>query len=606
MVSLPTEDTGITVKIPIKNSADKCTFYNLVEKIVYFGGMNVKLNSSILDTLDFDTLTDNCIINNKYNLHECLYVKYGAVVYPIPNNAAYENAYDILTSICHTVPNSIVFQVKPNSISITPSREAISLTSQTIGTITKLLNNFIDYYENNIERLYTELVIEFCNNNSIQDYYNLWIKQKFHSSDFILDNDGFDNIIKTLIKDCSECFPNQNSPVSIIDFIQTQNILLDSFKLADPNNFDFYNDIVITSDLTYNYRHRRIALQNWSKQHILFLQKELGDDFKYLKCTENRFSSSQMKSIINPNYIEFIYDAIPVVHSQKAGYQVLNQMDLTTSDGVVLVCPRKKGERQRILDKLKKSKVLYTDNTDISFSKPKVTQTYESRPKGLVKLSECIAENGTLKIISFNDADIKRSISGNSVFFVQDGIKLNEWSYTTNVRLISNLLPNAVIAACKDTYNNLINKGYKDGNIEIINLIKNYVKKSNKFKKQYVLNNPKKYSKLATLVELSKSNNSLKKQLKITKSKDKKLAEMVSLFNNMESVNYYFSDITKATKNILLELNLDKTTENILSVFKNIHLWDMFHIGNIENNVKYKYPNNREQLKIFLKTIKGN
>ena len=163
-----TNEQGIQVRIKLNNPhRDYERFSLLIRRIVANGEMNVILNDVQLPVLPFAKADKNFLITNMpvvETTHSIL-LRYGHVIYPIEMNESYRSAYKMIEGILsrmparnaygHSVGGSnhfrIIFQAPANHISITPSRESLSMQEGTIETITALLNEFVEDISPKIE-----------------------------------------------------------------------------------------------------------------------------------------------------------------------------------------------------------------------------------------------------------------------------------------------------------------------------------------------------------------------------------------------------------------------------------------------------------------------
>jgi hypothetical protein len=148
IVSVPTDYSGITVKIPLKEQRDAAIFTNIVRTIARNGEMNVELNGQVCETLPFSEGKDGWIMVLKDNRHNdsTMAVRYGNVLYPVPQHEAYADFYKSITEFMSALPNSgnvrLIFMAEPNTISVTPSRESLSMSDITVDTLKKHLSDF--------------------------------------------------------------------------------------------------------------------------------------------------------------------------------------------------------------------------------------------------------------------------------------------------------------------------------------------------------------------------------------------------------------------------------------------------------------------------------
>lgn len=156
MVSVPSsEPSGVTVSIPIL-SVDQEKFIDLVKAVAFMGGMLVKLNGQTLKRITYNTelpfilvpLNDlpphlhSKVESRSYHRNEDTkyFVKYGAVVYPIPEQftASRSITVEAGTQLIRQKKLCVIFIAPPDSIGITPSRESLSMTDKTVETLKNL------------------------------------------------------------------------------------------------------------------------------------------------------------------------------------------------------------------------------------------------------------------------------------------------------------------------------------------------------------------------------------------------------------------------------------------------------------------------------------
>lgn len=163
IVALSTDETGLQVKIPVKSLYDKNTFMELFEQVAFNGEMNVMINGSAIEGLPLSTAEYNWVITNKILSEKTnnVFVRYGNVIYPIESNGAYSSQYTTLTRFLSQLSGrtygsnySIIFQAKPDTISVTPSRESLSMQEHTINTLKELVSGFFS------ERLDQQIIKE--------------------------------------------------------------------------------------------------------------------------------------------------------------------------------------------------------------------------------------------------------------------------------------------------------------------------------------------------------------------------------------------------------------------------------------------------------------
>ena len=156
IVSLPTTESGLQVKIPIQ-AADRHRFTELIGRIVSNGEMLATYNGTRLPVLPFSEMKHDFLVTNDRisNTGDCIYVRYGNVIYPIPAHPAYERDFNEIKSFVkkihirdrHGYGSNIVLQAPAHSISVTPSREVLSMSDHTVNTLSALLRQFLNQKE---------------------------------------------------------------------------------------------------------------------------------------------------------------------------------------------------------------------------------------------------------------------------------------------------------------------------------------------------------------------------------------------------------------------------------------------------------------------------
>lgn len=153
ITSFPTQETGLQVTIPIKNSSDCGRFRSLIEGIAYAGDMNVELDGEIVEKLGFPE-NQNFLIHqtpDRLTYPERVQVRYGNVIYPIPDHEKISDKIKEVRDVLDKAStnnryhdNILIFQAPPHSIAVTPSRESLSMQDHTIHTILELFFTFLE------------------------------------------------------------------------------------------------------------------------------------------------------------------------------------------------------------------------------------------------------------------------------------------------------------------------------------------------------------------------------------------------------------------------------------------------------------------------------
>lgn len=210
ILSVPTDETGISVTVGLKSKHNKHTFQDLIHQIAMFGGMKVKLNGVLCDTLDFDQAKHGFLALNEYydRAKAGLFVRYGNVIYPVPDHETYQHKLSVLRTVFNNIGYNhrsmggymVILQAQPNSISITPSRESLSMTEHTVTTLTGLIHNVLKSIvvvaEQN-QKLWSDEALERC-------WKNLEFPKLFNSNLLFDHNFISRNLRENIITDPTE------------------------------------------------------------------------------------------------------------------------------------------------------------------------------------------------------------------------------------------------------------------------------------------------------------------------------------------------------------------------------------------------------------------
>lgn len=156
IASLPTEDTGLKVIIPIQ-SGDINTIRELVTKIVLFGNIKATLNTVKLRTFKWypDQFVAITNIRPYGTINHNVFIQYGNVIYPIePSNLEDTHSYYLLTEFNQRSSYydfdalNFIIRAKPNSLDLVPSRESLHYSPKTISTLESLLKDTVSYCMN--------------------------------------------------------------------------------------------------------------------------------------------------------------------------------------------------------------------------------------------------------------------------------------------------------------------------------------------------------------------------------------------------------------------------------------------------------------------------
>lgn len=187
MVTVATKETGITVSLAIK-PGDHHKFHTCLLSLVGHGGMNVELNGNKLGNLPYDKIEKGYIFVPKETLsgvsgpQAFIRIRYGNVTYPLEGShddiiGLYEQVHAHCKKLLkqdsyyHSSSSSqwtLVLLAEPDTISVTPSRESLSMSDKTIGTIKELLTNFLENVKSNYNSKIYEILDESISHSFMQ------------------------------------------------------------------------------------------------------------------------------------------------------------------------------------------------------------------------------------------------------------------------------------------------------------------------------------------------------------------------------------------------------------------------------------------------------
>lgn len=145
----PSDKDGVEVQMQLREN-DIEQFEKIIRRVVYMGDINATFNGEKMDVCGMDEAdTDLSILAKKYdgdmytNLQ--LGVRYGAVVYPLETGDDFRDEFNELLCLLRDKFGGLrncmlVLRAKPNSISMTPSREALLYNPRTTATVIELIN----------------------------------------------------------------------------------------------------------------------------------------------------------------------------------------------------------------------------------------------------------------------------------------------------------------------------------------------------------------------------------------------------------------------------------------------------------------------------------
>ncbi|TDW20496.1 hypothetical protein EV128_125126 [Rhizobium azibense] len=167
MVRVPTTETGITVTIPLHNKKDRYEFEGHIRLVARQGGMLANLNGMPIERYDYTVAreTEYCAIPYVHLPEGRVYLLYGTVIYPVSTTDS--EISDLANKAVRLIGDNtaLLLVAPPNSVGVTPSREALSYSELTTQTVKRLLSKAIKQ-------------IELALPVAAKRYINEWVKKK--------------------------------------------------------------------------------------------------------------------------------------------------------------------------------------------------------------------------------------------------------------------------------------------------------------------------------------------------------------------------------------------------------------------------------------------
>ncbi len=165
MYSIPTKETGLKVSFAISTTPkEEHEYHQLVRMIASFGEMNVILNGEQIPVYEFSKAPHNLLLVDRSQAKtlpegqsRTVFVRYGNVVYPIPADTRLDSYISRLSTETASFGKQghyssdmssyiVIIQAKPNTISVTPSRESLSMTEATVNALRELMEEALESF----------------------------------------------------------------------------------------------------------------------------------------------------------------------------------------------------------------------------------------------------------------------------------------------------------------------------------------------------------------------------------------------------------------------------------------------------------------------------
>jgi len=168
ILTVPTTETGLSVSFAVANKEDSRKFGQIIRTIAQFGEMNVILNEESLTTVAFSQAKHGFLFIKASRMAYVsgvsgsrIFVRYGNVIYPLPVHEKLAAQIGEATNAANRISGynryggsdnfNLILQAKPDTISVTPSRESLSMTDHTVKHAEALLTDFLALFNRDLE-----------------------------------------------------------------------------------------------------------------------------------------------------------------------------------------------------------------------------------------------------------------------------------------------------------------------------------------------------------------------------------------------------------------------------------------------------------------------
>lgn len=425
IASFPTDEHGITVRIPLNPEKQNDRLAGLIHEVIFNGDILALVNEEQPATIGLNKAECGFLLINKntnaarHLRIQRIYVRYGNVIYPVERCAEYGTLYSKVNNLLERHYHcQLVLQAPADSISITPSRESLTLSETTTSTITDLLTTFLAVFFKNQELMVRqkEMVTEYVDNAAAEDAI---LSKKLPADEWLIP--GIPTQLGQEMLYTKEDFAllevllrysgrrGQLNNKTWLTYIKRYFSQMLDQNLFDRGLYQTWKNVAsknlgnLTSPSHYRHwymeKESRAATQWWQKRVLVPLVQKLQASVPGFNINDLHFVSD---NIANPGYnkkeiykvqhvrianhtlnlVHLLKPVIVVTHNLKTvnkrmGY--VENIEGTTQEKkvyFVIEVGRKKGELEALLNGLKKTGV---EIIDISGRLPHEQAEYEER-----------------------------------------------------------------------------------------------------------------------------------------------------------------------------------------------------------------------------------
>lgn len=355
IASFPTIETGLTVVIMWLESSHRHNFIKLVRRVVSNGGIKAILNGTELTRLPYEDMTHGYMFT-KETLHENnsnrIFIRYGNVLYQVDSHAAYLANYNRVLGLLSNLSNgaynryNLILQAQPHTISVTPSRESLSMQKHTIDTLSSLLENFINGIQAQlIDQCYIE-TDKAIDEKAKKSLFSMFFQPQSNlASDQLEDSTALFHI--TDIVKVTQAYLHRNYPnepgFRARDYSMRFKALL-RHKKGNARLIKSYVHLLKTVDKLKDSRDIGLSFKWFQKEIISGMKRsfaKLGADPKKLRIYDHflqnlDYPDSHRYSGLH--YMPFIRNVIILSHSSKINDDRLRYFPLVKEQGQISRC----------------------------------------------------------------------------------------------------------------------------------------------------------------------------------------------------------------------------------------------------------------------------
>lgn len=593
IVSLPTEDTGLQVTITLQTK-DINRFTELVNRIVYEGEMFATLNGNQLKTLGFVPEGDNNYLafpytHTLYHNRGKISIRYGNVIYPITTKpkeieTEFNEIVKQLDELSNNMGYALLIQAPANSISVTPSRESLSMQEHTVNTLKKLFINFLNTVHSNV----TMQQIKYVNNRIIELVDRRDIPQLLQKSSSLLVKLGNHTNKITTIEQWAKQSVNDNynygKPYAVLSIQERINQL----KLILPLSTKLLDSVTDhTNECNRTWLNKQVLSPLVKKimKNPLLSYKQLftspvntnyhGDTIPLKKATAKIKLDPEERL---PYLRNIIFLSTSAKLSTNQVHDELKERNLGIYLGFCFYhLSRKVAEANAARQFFKESGMIVIDLTEKRIVKIKGTKTESTesvtRRKGVPLISALMSNAGSLHISRRHIDTIERTDKPEFVIWCPKSAQYNldSWGQQSSNKIAKYFGYRGAVVNSTNQYQTYIAKGAKPLNTFLANELIKYVRNSKAIWEFQSHNRSTQLlgSKETTIIRVITDNKLLSSLYGITDNRTEKDKDMYSLLMELHRQYSYSIDNTELTK-LVKDLDNVKLSDEINNLFKKV------------------------------------